>query len=88
MTIDDKVWKLAASVCESEAVLAKAQRDLDERQYELREALAKMFGVEVSCIELGSWACETSPTGQCVYDCIKDPALDECLFCGQPDERK
>jgi len=36
----------------------------------------------------GSWDCEDSPLGVCVYNHIEDPALDYCLFCGEPDERK
>lgn len=39
-------------------------------------------------MELGSHDCDGSPTGYCCYDADEDPNLDECLFCGQPDERK
>lgn len=34
------------------------------------------------------WKCDNSPVGYCVYDIIEDPAHDDCLFCGQPEERK
>lgn len=34
------------------------------------------------------WECPTSPTGHCVYDYEEDPAFDECLYCGKPEERK
>jgi len=34
------------------------------------------------------WECEGSPTGYCAYDKSKDPAMDQCLFCGNPHERK
>ena len=34
------------------------------------------------------WQCEDSPVGLCVYDSINDPASDQCIFCGDPDERK
>lgn len=37
---------------------------------------------------IGTWDCENSPIGVCVYNHIEDPALDDCLFCGGPDERK
>ncbi len=33
----------------------------------------------------GSWDCEDSPTGKCVYT---QYAFDDCIFCGGPDERK
>lgn len=39
-------------------------------------------------MELGGHDCDGSPTGFCCYDADEDPNLDECLFCGQPDERK
>lgn len=35
-----------------------------------------------------SWDCETSPTGFCLYDAGADPFQDECLFCGEPEDRK
>lgn len=38
--------------------------------------------------ELGIWNCEQSPIKQCVYDIDKDPAMDDCIFCHHPDERK
>lgn len=37
----------------------------------------------------GSWYCETSPTGRCVYHPASDPGdHDNCLYCRQPLERK
>ncbi len=36
----------------------------------------------------GTWDCEKSPVGKCVYDFYQDPARDCCLYCGQPEERK
>jgi len=33
------------------------------------------------------WECD-NPIGRCVYDIVKDPVWDNCLFCGQPHERK
>jgi hypothetical protein len=34
------------------------------------------------------WGCPDSPFDGCVYDAINDGACDQCLFCGQPYERK
>ena len=34
------------------------------------------------------WTCDESPVLLCVYDSIKDRAMDQCIFCGQPHERK
>ena len=36
----------------------------------------------------GHYDCPKSPTGNCIYDGFEDLSMDECLFCGQPDERK
>ena len=35
-----------------------------------------------------TWNCKESPVLLCIYDSYKDPAMDECLYCGQPDQRK
>lgn len=45
-------------------------------------------GTPSSQITLGTWDCSTSPTGFCAYNRVKDPCLDDCLFCHYPDERK
>lgn len=37
---------------------------------------------------IGTWKCDESPIGLCYYDHGDDPALDHCLFCMLPDERK
>jgi len=34
------------------------------------------------------WECEKSPFGYCVYDIWKDPAMDNCIYCGEPYKRK
>ena len=34
------------------------------------------------------WGCAKSTVGLCVYDSIGDRAMDQCIFCGDPDERK
>ena len=46
------------------------------------------YNIDIRNIDIGSWKCEGSPIGICFYDYIKDPALDNCLICGQPHERK
>lgn len=37
---------------------------------------------------IGTWDCADSPIGTCVYNIEEDPCEDECIYCGQPDERK
>lgn len=36
------------------------------------------------------WDCEDerNSIGTCIYDKWNDPAMDSCLFCGEPYERK
>ena len=34
------------------------------------------------------WECKKSPFGYCVYNLNKDPVMDNCLYCGEPYERK
>jgi hypothetical protein len=37
--------------------------------------------------EMSDWDCD-GPLGKCVYNTEEDPAMDQCLFCGLPYERK
>lgn len=37
---------------------------------------------------IGEWECKKSPIGLCIYDHMIDPYLDNCLYCGEPHERK
>jgi len=46
----------------------------------------KVYNIEH--IKMGSWDCENSPIGICVYDDIEDPYYDNCIFCQEPHERK
>lgn len=34
------------------------------------------------------WDCPDSPVGWCVYNHSTEPAHDNCIFCGEPEERK
>jgi len=34
------------------------------------------------------WECEKNPFGWCMYDVDEDPVMDNCIFCGEPYERK
>ena len=42
------------------------------------------------CTKLGHmmWDCDSSPFLFCAYNVVKDPAKDQCIFCGEPEERK
>ena len=55
----------------------------------IREALGNM-PENASHIVAGDmeWECKESPTKYCVYDDDCDSCHDECLFCGEPEERR
>ena len=71
---------------------------LDELKYNLQDLIEELIvkTVQKDFPEIGStdihcpffWECEKSPFGWCVYDPVNDPAMDECLYCGDPYERK
>lgn len=40
-------------------------------------------------ITLSIWPCNNgSPSGWCEYNSEEDPVHDQCVYCGQPEERK
>ena len=34
------------------------------------------------------WDCDKSPSGYCQYDELNDQAMDDCIHCHEPLERK
>ena len=46
------------------------------------------FSPKLGHSERSLWNCEESPVMLCIYDSNRDPAMDECIFCGEPDQRK
>ena len=51
---------------------------------------AQEIQVPWDAIALGrtAWDCRASPVGRCLFNFKTDPALDECLVCQEPYERK
>ena len=51
---------------------------------------AQEIQVPWDAIALGRtpWECKASPVERCLFNFKTDPALDECLVCQEPDERK
>lgn len=67
--------------------------DIKRQRLELRkqqeEILDKYLGEgEGQWYHVGEWECEKSPIGLCIYHYLDDRALDHCIFCGNPNERK
>ena len=54
----------------------------------LLEAKPELVGKKLTHDTEWEWGCDKSPTGLCVYDDKNDPAHDQCLCCGDPNERK
>ena len=69
-----------------------AKEKLDDAENELLKSYGDVLrerGLDPdNTVVPGSWDCEESPVGKCVYDFYEDPARDCCLFCGDPEERK
>lgn len=65
-------------------------KDSEGREHSVMLPNGQMWsmGMRVTSPWEGSWDCENSPTKTCWYDRQMDPALDGCLFCGDPHERK
>lgn len=75
------------------AQISEIQRELDSKTHRLEYELLELVGVVVDVsppdLSLGwQWPCPTSPTTRCVYNDNDDPAHDQCLICGDPEERK
>ena len=65
--------------------LREQKRELDYKIDELATSVMPEFSFEH---KIGTWECEDSPLGLCVYNHFEDRCWDNCLFCHQPDERK
>jgi len=79
-------------------IVASLEQDI----YGLKLSVQRLFNVEIEKdlvakdrldttgeYRHGPWMCEgLSPTSYCIYDHILDPPHDNCLYCGQPEERK
>jgi len=76
----------------TEKHLAEAKRRWDERKAEMLKVYGEVLrehGVDPSnTVVPGTWDCEKSPVGKCVYDFLEDPCMDSCIFCHDPEERK
>lgn len=76
--------KLRKTQIAIEQSLGEVERMIEQVEMDaLRDA-----GFTSGYLVVGSWTCSKSPIALCVYDDEVDQAWDECIFCGQPDERK
>ena len=56
----------------------------DERPRAIMELYPRLSSLDAS----HEWYCEASPSSHCSYNDEIDPARDECIYCGDPYERK
>jgi hypothetical protein len=71
------------------------QRDVEvaehhafQTEWLIRRQVGRKFDVDPHDLGIGGWECGESPIGVCVYDTEEDPAMDDCLVCHHPRERK
>ena len=84
--------ELLAALAERQAQIRKLSDQIDQIQREKDElrtaAILRMFpnrqGQRFETNENG-WFCDASPTGTCVYT---NEDGEECIICGNPEERK
>ena len=69
--------------------IGEIRREITELQLEREMILDHYLGEgEGQDHRVGVWNCEKSPIGVCVYHRFKDRASDQCIYCGEPHERK
>lgn len=72
-------------------VTEQLDKGIQEAEGKAKEEVIRLMGrddLDWQDLALGYWECADSPTGHCIYDTAEDPMKDECLFCGDPSERK
>lgn len=89
MKQDERLKEAAKKIENLEDELSVAETELYELQIKI---IADFFNIPTDNLEfnteIGSWDCKDSPIGVCFYNPRTDPALDDCLICSDPDERK
>ena len=69
--------------------IAEIKKQIQDLQFEMDEILDKYLGEDEGQFhKVGYWDCDSSPIGVCVYHKLKDQASDQCIYCGEPHERK
>jgi len=78
---------LLAAIDAALARVQAAEQDLDEREADLRLALAREAKVSPARLVVGHWYCPANGSRRCAYNERFDPCHDHCLFCGHPSDR-
>lgn len=89
MTLDEKALERHQSESRRAAELhAELSIVIARRDREWQTVLKSLFPDREHLSSATFWDCPTSPIKHCVYDLDEDPCEDECLYCGDPRERK
>lgn len=80
--LEDKITKEADKAMEEEGVHIPHTSIITGETMENDFDDAQWFHISTE------WECPESPFGWCMYHIIHDPAMDGCVFCGEPKERK
>lgn len=77
---------------ESRAAIKQAEINLEDAHEGLRNLYANILKANGfnsrDIVVPGTWDCENSPVGCCIYNTFEDPSHDGCLVCLGPEERK
>lgn len=89
----DEKQSLRSKLARAEQEYAEAALDLinENLPEDVEELIEQGATVPFKLMDLEmprSWECPKSPTGHCVYHPETDGALDDCIYCHQPEERK
>ena len=70
--------------------IAEIKKQIQDLNFETDKIVDKYLGEgEGQFHKVGYWECKPlSPIGVCIYNKGLDPALDQCIYCGNPHERK
>lgn len=83
-------WEQDAEKLEAQArALRRAAKEAKQKLVASHLGAWTVNGSELSVdTDYWAWDCPTSPTKKCVYNDELDWCHDECIFCGDPYERK
>ena len=88
----ERKMKLDVGISCIEEELVKEAEMVYEVCLEVKSKIEGEEKPEIGCLEMVGdgygHECPRSPIDNCVYDTSEDPAMDSCVFCGQPWERK
>lgn len=73
-------------VSKAKHFLDNAEKKLSEYEHILINSIEDLHDIDL--YQGDEWECELSPIGRCIYRLDKYGNKYECVFCGEPEERK